>query len=449
MRARLEHVRKYARIIVPVAILAIALIYLISISGARRAALRASGTIEAQQVTLASERGGLVIEVLVNEGDLVEEGQALVRFDDALLQTQRRQAAAALVQAEASRDLLAMGGAPNRRGAAVAGATIELLAAQQALQSVLDNQNLTAGVALERIGQAELAIRNAENQLATLEFGTDQADIDAARASVVLAADRLDKARENYAPYENKSEDNVIRASLLAAVAEAESLYDAALRRYNNLTGTATDYDLHLAQAALEKARAQLELARADRTELLEGPDPDALALAQARLEAAQAQLALADGTPSPEELAIADAQVEAAAAALAALDVQIEKAVVRAPAAGTVLYRAVEPGEVATPGAPLVTLADLTRLTLTVYLPEDLYGAVNLGQEVTVSVDSFPDEEFVATVIRIADEAEFTPRNVQTVEGRKTTVFAIELSLAEHGGMLKPGMPADVDFED
>ena len=62
--------------------------------------------------------------------------------------------------------------------------------------------------------------------------------------------------------------------------------------------------------------------------------------------------------------------------------------------------------------------------------------------------VDSFPDEEFSATIIAISDEAEFTPRNVQTVEGRKTTVFAVKLQLSNPEGKLKPGMPADVVFD-
>jgi hypothetical protein len=65
------------------------------------------------------------------------------------------------------------------------------------------------------------------------------------------------------------------------------------------------------------------------------------------------------------------------------------------------------------------------------------------------VGVDSFPNEKFQAEVLRIADEAEFTPRNVQTDEGRRTTVFAVELSVQDPGGRLKPGMPADVTFQE
>ena len=119
----------------------------------------------------------------------------------------------------------------------------------------------------------------------------------------------------------------------------------------------------------------------------------------------------------------------------------------VRAPIAGVVLYRAVEPGEVVAPAANLLTIADLTDLTLTVYVPEDRYGRIALGQTHPVTVDSFPGEVFTGTVSYIADKAEFTPRNVQTTDSRKTTVFAIRLDLADGSGKLKPGMPADVQF--
>lgn len=119
----------------------------------------------------------------------------------------------------------------------------------------------------------------------------------------------------------------------------------------------------------------------------------------------------------------------------------------IRTPIGGVVLYRSVEPGEFAAPGAPLITVADVEHMTLTVYVPEDRYGQILLGESYPVTVDSFPGEVFTATVRHIADRAEFTPRNVQTTDSRKTTVFAIKLDLAPSDGKLKPGMPADVNF--
>jgi multidrug efflux pump subunit AcrA (membrane-fusion protein) len=119
----------------------------------------------------------------------------------------------------------------------------------------------------------------------------------------------------------------------------------------------------------------------------------------------------------------------------------------IHSPLAGVVLYRHVEPGEIASAGAPLVTVINPEDLELTVYVPEDRYGRVALGQVLSITVDSFPSETFQGTVTHIADKAEFTPRNVQTTDNRKTTVFAVRLELKPAGGKLKPGMPADVHF--
>ncbi len=129
-------------------------------------------------------------------------------------------------------------------------------------------------------------------------------------------------------------------------------------------------------------------------------------------------------------------------------VDAQIAKLTVKAPSDGVILTRSVEPGEVLPAGAAAFSLGRLDDLTITVYIPEDRYGEVRLGQSASVTVDPFPGETFTATVIHIADEAEFTPRNVQTVSGRKSTVFAIKLRVDDPQGKLKPGMPADVSFK-
>lgn len=125
-----------------------------------------------------------------------------------------------------------------------------------------------------------------------------------------------------------------------------------------------------------------------------------------------------------------------------------VGKEMVHTPINGVVLDRSVEPGEVAATGAPLMTVGDLTDLSVTVYVPEDRYGLISLGQRYPVTVDSYPNDTFMGTVTHIADKAEFTPRNVQTTDSRKTTVFAIKLAMDPADGKLKPGMPADVHFD-
>ena len=111
------------------------------------------------------------------------------------------------------------------------------------------------------------------------------------------------------------------------------------------------------------------------------------------------------------------------------------------------VLARNVDPGEFVQPGAAAVTMANLSELTITVYVPEDIYGKISIGQKANVTVDSFSGETFSATVSYIADQAEFTPRNVQTVKGRSATVYAVKLKVNDPEGKLKLGMPADVVF--
>ncbi len=176
--------------------------------------------------------------------------------------------------------------------------------------------------------------------------------------------------------------------------------------------------------------------------------------VAQQRYDVAYTRLvALQTSEDSPAVVSAQNALDQAqsamaqAEASLALLDTQIAKLTVYAPADGTILTRNVEPGEFVQPGATAFTLANLDDLTITVYVPEDRYGEISLGQQAEVKVDSFPGDTFTAQVTFIADTAEYTPRNVQTVEGRSATVYAVKLKVDDPGGKLKPGMPADVSF--
>jgi HlyD family secretion protein len=123
---------------------------------------------------------------------------------------------------------------------------------------------------------------------------------------------------------------------------------------------------------------------------------------------------------------------------------VQLSKTNDYSPISGVVMERNVEAGEVVGAGSNSLIIGELDEVDLTVYIPEDRYGKVQLGQEASVTVDSFPGETFEGSVIRIADEAEFTPQNVQTLDGRKSTVFAILTRIGNPEWKLKPGMPAD-----
>jgi HlyD family secretion protein len=140
-------------------------------------------------------------------------------------------------------------------------------------------------------------------------------------------------------------------------------------------------------------------------------------------------------------------AQARAAETSVKQIDIQISKMQVKSPEACVILERALEIGKIVTPGATTIILRNLDPLKVTAYIPEGQYGRIKLGMEAAVIVYSFPNQTFTAKVTHIADKAEFTPLSVQPVEGRKTTVIAVDIEIPNPDMKLKPGMPADIVF--
>lgn len=125
-------------------------------------------------------------------------------------------------------------------------------------------------------------------------------------------------------------------------------------------------------------------------------------------------------------------------------LDNQISKTRITAPLTATVLIKAVEPGEFVRPGQPLVTLLDLTRAEVRVFIPESRIGQVELGALARLRVDAFPDRLFEARVARVDQTAQFTPRDIHMPDERVRLVFGVMLVIDNPDGVLKPGMPTD-----
>jgi multidrug resistance efflux pump len=212
--------------------------------------------------------------------------------------------------------------------------------------------------------------------------------------------------------------------------------------------------NVQAAEAALKGAQVQLEhlLAMKEKPLVLNAQVNAAWAeyqAAQAAMEVAQAGLEALEAGPTEEEVAVVQAEVARTEAALGVLEVQLDKLTLRSPTGGLVTGRTVQVGEMAVPGASLMTVADLDEVTLTVYIPEDEIGRVKVGQAVEVSVDSFPGKVFEGQVSYIASEAEFTPKNVQTKKERVNMVFAVKVRVPNPKHELKPGMPADAVIEE
>jgi multidrug resistance efflux pump len=414
--------------------------------------LVASGVVEAVEVVIVSELGGTVIQVNVEEGQRVASGEVLLQLDDQVLEAQGQQAKAALASAQANYNLAAanVSAINAQQQAAEAAAQLELTAAQNALADFHDSVPMLAAKAKLDLAHAEDLLDDAEYHWRVQQPGyrANSDTINAAQANLTLVEEEVNKAQKEYNKYSGRDEDDPARALTLSNLSAARQKRDAILRQLNWYLGKPDEIEQAMLDAEVTFAEAMLDEASRDWAILQNGPDPKDLALLEDRMDSARAQLAAAQAAiPTDEQLEVAQAQIRAAEANLTILQVQMDKTILKAPLTGVVMTRNIEPGEVLIPGAVAFTIGELDRLHVTVYIPEDSYGQIKLGDSATVTVDSFPGEVFSATVLRIADRAEFTPRNVQTEEDRRTTVYAVELAVVDTEGKLKPGMPADVDF--
>jgi HlyD family secretion protein len=119
----------------------------------------------------------------------------------------------------------------------------------------------------------------------------------------------------------------------------------------------------------------------------------------------------------------------------------------VRSPIAGTVLTTYHEPGEWAAPGTKLLTLADLREVWVRVYVPETLLHALSQGLPVKATAPETGDRTFQGTVTHINDQAEFTPKNVQTRKERSRLVYGVKVTFPNADRALKPGMTLEVEL--
>jgi HlyD family secretion protein len=126
-------------------------------------------------------------------------------------------------------------------------------------------------------------------------------------------------------------------------------------------------------------------------------------------------------------------------------IDDQIEKSKITNPVNGTVLAKYAEPNEITSFGKPLYKIADLSTMTLRIYVSETQLPELKIGQEVTVRIDSNDGmKSYSGTITWIASEAEFTPKIIQTKEERVALVYAVKIDV-KNDGSLKIGMPAEM----
>lgn len=172
-----------------------------------------------------------------------------------------------------------------------------------------------------------------------------------------------------------------------------------------------------------------------------------AFAASKANVRKAEQHHLLAQKGPRHEEKTAARSRLEQAKQALALTETQLGYASIYAPFDGIVLSKNVESKEYVNPGTSIVTLANPSQTWLRAFLPESDLGRVRLGQKVKVRTDSHPGHIFEGRLAFIAEEAEFTPRFVQTQKERVKLVYRVKIELPNPNMELKAGMPADAEI--
>lgn len=396
-----------------------------------------SGFIEARDVAISLETGGRIAYIAADEGDSIKAGVTLVKLDDSLLKAQQQQAEVNVKLAQAQ----------------LATAIISRDGAKKAWENTLDVQRnpleLEAKIIAAR-GQLDIAglsLSQANDTVTQLtypySYSTFTFDVPAALADIgdaqrqVSEAQELLKAGSDSTKFQEglnqlkEAGKNLVEARERLARGQGDNVFEEQFLPIRDF------WTLKAAELQVKKAESSLANTRQALQNLLDirnNPQEINAAVDQAHTVH---QTAIA-------AVATAESRVEQSQASLAIIEVQLAKLTASSPISGTVAARHAEIGEIAQPGAPILTITELAEVTLTAYVPESKIGLIKLGQAASVSIDSYPGESFAGKVTYISPRALFTPRNIQLKEEREKMVFAIKISLDNPEQKLKPGMPAD-----
>jgi HlyD family secretion protein len=245
-----------------------------------------------------------------------------------------------------------------------------------------------------------------------------------------------------------------------AAVAQAEA--EAAVQRevLAKLQAGSRPEEIATARARMKAAEASLQEARQTyrrtralaRTQFVSQQQLDnheaAFESARAGLDAAKQALQLALKGPREEEIAAARAGLNARRAALALARERLSDTRLYAPSDGVIRDRIMEPGDMAFPQQPVLTLALTSPLWVRAYISEPDLGKIAPGMHAEITTDSFPEKRYPGWVGHIAPTAEFTPKQVQTTELRSRLVYQVRVFVCDPQNELRLGMPATVAID-
>jgi len=201
------------------------------------------------------------------------------------------------------------------------------------------------------------------------------------------------------------------------------------------------------AQAGVSKAESDMALARITLQRSQELVQKGFISGATLDRDRNTQQGALAGLTAARMQVAEAESATQAAIAHGESLSATVNDTTLKAPIAGRVLYRLAEPGEVLAAGSKLLTLLNMSDVSMTIFLPAADAGKVVIGSPARIVLDALPGQVLPATVTFVAPRAQFTPKEVETRSEREKLMFRVKVKvdatwLAQHEQITKGGMP-------
>jgi len=357
--------------------------------------LRASGSVENNNIIISSEVSGKIMEIQSKEGENIKAGQIIARIENTGLDSQYEKIKTNLQTARqnvsAIEDKISTYKVQNEK--IIAQAQGGYAAALAEYQKVIE------GASKEEISLAEEALNQADINLMYIKENMD-------RSSALLAAQAISQLE-----YEEAQRNYQM----------AQSQYKAAKARLDMMRAMPTDSNVKIGQSRVSQAKSGYELA---------------ISSGQMQIVEMQNQLASANIQASQAQKEVIQSEAE------------IEKTLIRSPMDGVLNSIFFDKGEFVTSGKPVMEIYDPAKTQIQVYVSEENIGHVKIGQEVSLFVDSHPDQAFGAKVVRINNEAEFTPKNIQTKEERVNTVFKVKIEAQDSKGVIKPGIPVEVNIK-
>ena len=355
--------------------------------------------VPSETVSLAFDSSGEAAEVLIEEGDVVKAGDVLARLGN------REPLEASLANSKLE----------------LATATQELLTAKDALNQLNKDLPERQTQALQALTTAKDELRKANIKYSNINSPASVADLNEARANFAVAEDRLEKAEDDFEPYEKRSENNLQRAYYLSKLADAQRKFEAAEKNLNKLLGGTSVFFKSQSADELKIAQEKLDQAQKEFDTLQAGPDPDELALAENRIVTAKSRIAAAD------------AAIKSSKSALANLDLV-------ATINGTVVKLDLIEGQRVTPGQEVIQLADFSQWYVeTDNLTELEVVDIAIGDQASITPDALPELALTGSIDKIGDVFE---------EKRGDVTYTVRIKLNEVDPRLRWGMTVAVELD-